>query len=185
MSLLSSFLQAPPSILAAPQPGIPPLQPVLLLQPPPRLRGFVHPKDQMASYCQLSFPLFSMPCCPDRVKPWGFSPASHASGLWLFYSASLRRPSSQHGLKLKTQTTGLWKDSNKHLYCVAPMVVRDTEMSLRLLQPGPSFVPVLWGCWLQRCARHIPSILHVVISLSARSRQIGSRGLASFQGRLE
>lgn len=131
---------------------------MLLLQPWPRLHAFVRPKDRMASYGRLNFPLFSIPCCPDGVKLQelfsGLESHTHlASG---FYNTALQRPSSLRCMKLKTQTTGPWKEGNKHLHCVALMVLQDTVTSLRLLQPGPNFVPVLWGCWLQRCCKAHP-----------------------------
>lgn len=136
----------------------------------------------------LVFPCSQYPTAPVESNRGAFLQVGDsymASGLWLFYSIALQGPSSRHGMKLKAQTTDPRKEGNKHLHCVALMAVQDIETSLRFLQPGPVFVPISWGCRLRRHARHIPSILHVVIPLSTRSGQIGSRSLASFQGQLE
>lgn len=136
----------------------------------------------------LVFPCSQYPTTPVESNCGAFLQAGDSymsSGLWLFYSTALQGPSSRHCMKLKAQTTDPWKEGNKHLHCVALMVVQDTERSPRFLQPGPVFVSISWGCWLRRCAKHIPSIFHVVIPLSTRSGQIGSRSLASFQGQLE
>lgn len=129
---------------------------MLLLQPRPRLHAFVRPKDRMASYGWLNFLLFSIPCCPDGVKLWGRfcleSPMHLATGS--FTALLSGGPSHCIAWNTKHSPQPHKKKAIKHLHCVALMVLQDLVTRARLLQPGPNFVPVLWRCWLQRCARH-------------------------------